>query len=360
MRSICMMMLISGMLYAKLPSGGMQCGAGKCGASMQKSGSGKKATKVATQRAMPKIEQHFNVRIATVKKEKIHHRTHAYGYIVADTRLEHDLLPPYTGYIETLYIKSPYRYLKKGEMVARIYSPEVYKAQQQYLSALHFGNAKPIAASRRRLRLLGLTADQIAALAKRGSPQRSILYYAPFEGWINKRFLKEGDYLGKMPIARVVSTKRVRMEARIWQDKIASWQRMRTFRVHVPGSDKTFTATHPFFYPFADKESASTTLRVEIDNPNGILRPGAFALLEGSGKAEERLVLPAEAILHKKEGTFVLKEEKEGLFTPVKVTVESIDNHRYAIRSGLHEGDKVAASALFLLDADAEINGLYR
>ncbi|RUM50019.1 MAG: hypothetical protein DSY85_14345 [Marinomonas sp.] len=107
-------------------------------------------------------------------------------------------------------------------------------------------------------------------------------------------------------------------------------------------------------------ETALATVRLDVANFERKLIPGMFATIHAETAPKTVLVLPRTAVIRKMGKWYVFKAgEFEGEYEPVEVTVRPIDYDRYAILSGVKEGETVVNDALFLIDSDAQINGLF-
>ncbi|RLA57739.1 MAG: hypothetical protein DRQ78_13105, partial [Epsilonproteobacteria bacterium] len=115
----------------------MKCEAGKCssGDTTMSKGIPKKPMR-DTKR--PTIEQLFNVKTVQVKEMKISQKQVNFGYIVAQESRKVDVFAWYSGFVDTLYADSMYKNVEKGELLAKVYSPEVYQAKQDYLNSINY------------------------------------------------------------------------------------------------------------------------------------------------------------------------------------------------------------------------------
>ncbi len=136
-------------LLLNLAWGDMKCSDGKCGSStketipkiekvIQQKPSIKKPSIKKSLSKKPTITQLFNVNTVKVKSAKRAKTQVNYGYIVAPDDAKVDVTAWYSGFVEELYADTLYKYVQKSEALAKVYSPEVYKAKQDYLNSLHF------------------------------------------------------------------------------------------------------------------------------------------------------------------------------------------------------------------------------
>jgi Cu(I)/Ag(I) efflux system membrane fusion protein len=110
--------------------------------------------------------------------------------------------------------------------------------------------------------------------------------------------------------------------------------------------------------PQAQAESRTLTVRVELPNPHGRLRPGMFATAQFGGAAQPALLVPSEAVIRTGRRTLVMLTQPGGGFQPAEVQVGREAGGRTEVLAGLAEGEQVVASGQFLLDSEASLAGL--
>ena len=110
--------------------------------------------------------------------------------------------------------------------------------------------------------------------------------------------------------------------------------------------------------PTAQAESRTLTVRVELANLGGRLKPGMFATVHLAGGARSALVVPSEAVIRTGKRAIVMLAAEGGRFQPVEVQLGREDGGRSEILSGLDEGQKIVASGQFLIDSEASLAGL--
>lgn len=318
---------------------------------------------VASQK--PSVEQLFNVETVKVKKITTTFEKRFYGLLKADESLVSDVVPRFGGYIVKLHADTTYMRVKKGQILAKVYSPEVYKAKEEYLNSLNYalkrGDSKMVESAKRKLQLLGVGKDEIHAVKRGRKSDPYTFVRSPADGYLFEKNVNEGSaFEAKSPLFTIVGLKNIWIEAKVSEPDLPALSGAVSFSVSARAVAGRFEAHNPLLYPQIDPESALATFRLDIENPEGRLLPGMFATLFAASKEESMLVLPRTAVIRKMGSWYVFKAgEFEGEYEPVEVRVKPIDNERYAILSGLDEGDEVVDNALFMIDSDAQINGLF-
>jgi len=313
----------------------------------------------------PSVEQLFNVRTVTVQTGRAA-RTHTnYGYVRADESRTVDVAPRFGGYVQTLYADTRYRRVTKGEALAKVYSPEVLQAKEDYLTALRFNQTRPSKAMlqslRRKLDLLGVGADEIDKVRTTMKADALTTIHAPASGWIFMKNVSEGSaFKAGMTLFTVVNLDRVWVEAALYQQELPQLDTLTEFTVRATGASRPYRATKMLLYPSLDPKAATATLRLAADNPDNTLLPGMYVTVTAAAKAVTVLTLPRSAVIRKNGAWYVFRTgDFKGIFVPVKVDVKPLDTDRVEILSGLADGDEVAEGALFMMDADAQLDGLY-
>jgi Cu(I)/Ag(I) efflux system membrane fusion protein len=311
------------------------------------------------------VKQLFNVRLTTVEERIVSKKQVNYGYIKAEDSAKVDVLPWYSGFVKELYADRLYMKVKKGDALAKVYSPEVYKAKQDYLNSLNYNKRTPMPAmlesAKIKLKLLGVDDEEIKCIETDQYADYYTTIHAPISGWIFEKNINEGSAFDtKKRLFEIINLDKVWMEVKLFQKQLATLDRLSHFKVKVKGLKKTFIAKKSILYPMLDPKEATATLRLVIDNKDELLKPGMYAKVHAMAKMHSRLVIPRTAAL-RKNGTWYafLATEFKGEYEPLEIKVQPLDNKYFEVLSGLHKGDRVVNNALFMMDSDAQINSIY-
>jgi len=344
---------------------GMKCEAGKCASSMStnKKVPSKTSSKVSNKK--PTIEQLFNVRTVEVKEIQSSKKQTNYGYIVAQDSRTINITAWFSGYVKELYVDTLYQKVKQGQALALVYSPEVYKAKQDYLNAIRFHAKRPspamVRSTKTKLLLLGVSQTEILDVSKKSKISKYTTIYAPTSGWVFEKNIKQGSYINnKKSLYKITDLSKVWLEAKLFQNELSAFEKFDNFTVSIKGFDKVYTAKKELLYPMIDTKEATSTLRLSIDNGDEVLKPGMYAKLQSSSKKSTKLVIPRTAAMRKGGIWYVfLATEFKGEYEPLAVELKPLDNKQFEVSKGLVVGDKVVNNALFMMDSDAQINSIY-
>ena len=311
------------------------------------------------------VEQLFSVQTVMVKKEKTNHERKNFGFVVADDTRVHFIAPRFGGFVEKIYADKIYQYVKKGEPLVSVYSPEVYKAKEDYLNSYNYTKNKKqkgmLRSAKLKLKLLGVNEEEINELVKTKKVSFNTTIYAHTNGYIFKKSISHGSaFNAKAQLYEIVNLDEVWVETKIYEDDIVWLKKANSFDVSFKSTDKIYRATSTLLYPNLDPKEATRTLRLRLKNTNKDLFPGMYASVTSKDNEQEYLTLPSDAVMRKNGKFYVfVVGEYEGEYDPLEINVKVLNPHTFIITEGLVAGDEVVSNALFMLDSDAQINGLY-
>ena len=311
------------------------------------------------------VEQLFSVQTVKVKKQELSHSKKNYGFVKADEARVYHISPRFGGFVEKIYADKIYKYVKKGDPLVTVYSPEVYKAKEDYLNSYNYTKAKKnkgmLRSAKLKLELLGISDKEIRSVLKTKKISQNTTIYAPVSGYIFKKSISNGSAFSvKAQLFEIVNLDEVWVEAKVFEEDRNWLKSANKFELHFKSTPKTYTVTSKLFYPMLDEKEATMTLRLRVKNPNNELFVGMYASVISKDKKESYLTLPSDAVM-RKDGKFYVfvVGEYEGEYDPLEISVKPLNAHTYIITDGLEVDDEVVSNALFMMDSDAQINGLY-
>ena len=282
------------------------------------------------------------------------------------------------GRIDRLLVNTTGERVRRGQVVATLYSPEVYSAHQDLLTAreqaARLSDSPPAArlaaeqaldAARDRLRLLGVPAAELAEMAQAETPVRSVPVRSPFSGTVIERVATEGSYVQTgAALYQVADLGTLWVQLDAYERDLARLAVDQPVQVRVdalPG--ETFEGRVAFIDPTVDPQRRTARVRVEVGNPDGRLRPGLFAeavVQATDAAAPAPLVVPDTAPLFtgQRSVVYVEVEHPNGVaYAPRTVRLGPRLGDVYPVVSGLTEGERVVSRGAFALDADLQIRG---
>ena len=305
------------------------------------------------------VEQLFNVQTVKVLQNSHAKSFKSFGFVKIDDSRVYDVSPRFSGFVEILYADRLYKKVRKGDALAKVYSPEVLKAKDEYVNSVRYSKNKTmISSSITKLKLLKIPANEIDSKIKNRNFTTLI---APASGYIFKKALNNNSaFAAKNVLFEIVNLESVWVEVKIHQDQLQQLSDIDTFILSTPSSNKTYSAKNAGIYPMLDAAQESFTLRLEVKNQDTELKPGMYMSVNMNQKANTYLTLPTTAVI-RKNGVFYafVVGEYEGEYEPLQIEVEVLNPDTYIVKRGLNAGDEVVNNALFMMDSDAQVNGLY-
>jgi Cu(I)/Ag(I) efflux system membrane fusion protein len=282
------------------------------------------------------------------------------------------------GWIEKLHVDYTGRYVKKGEPLAEIYSPELVATQKEFLNTLKWASqgkevkdervsllltkdaAVILEAAKERLRLWDISEEQISQIEKTGKPVRTLTIYSPVSGYVIQKTAVQG--MRVMPgekLFDVVDLSTVWIVSDIYEYELPLIKVGQTARIglsYFPGQE--FSSRVDYVYPSLSGDTRTAKARFTIPNPDGVLKPQMFTNVEIKINLGSRLAVPTAAVIDTGMRQIVYVDKGEGNFEPREVELGLRSEDLVEIIRGLKAGEKVAASANFLVDSEAQLKGV--
>lgn len=305
--------------------------------------------------------QTLGVKTAEVELRPMDATVRASGRIEIDERTQTVVAPRFEGWIERLHVNAVGDPVKKGQPLFTAYSPELQAAGEELRIADRLAAQSaahdPLASESAR-RLAEATRERLRNLEVAGQTGARQVFYAPVSGVVlDKTAIQGGRFVPGEALFRIADLSKVWIIADVYEQDLARVQVGQTARVTLdafPG--RAFEARVAYLYPTLNVATRSTPARLELDNPEGLLRPGMFAQVAlsvaGSGA---RTVVPGSAIIDDGERQIVLMALGEGRFKPQPVKLGQRGGDLVEVLEGVKAGDRVVVSANFLIDSESQL-----
>jgi Cu(I)/Ag(I) efflux system membrane fusion protein len=316
-----------------------------------------------------------NIATAPVGRQSLSRTIEATGRVTYDERKLQRVSAWIDGRIESLTYSAKGDRVAKGAVMATLYSPELVQAQQEFVTSVashrelkkapypELGeNARAlVAASRQRLRLMGVTAAQIARLEASGKPQLTFPIVSPASGVVLERAVQPGQYVKAGDVLYdLADFSSVWVEAAVFEGDLAAVKVGQPAEVRLTGMpDKVFKGRVALVEPTLSAETRTAQVRVALPNPKGELKPEMYAnvRLQAPIGGSDQLVVPASAVIATGRHHVVYVEVATNRFEPRTIMVGAKSGDHYPVFKGLKEGEQVAVSGGFLLDASTQLSG---
>ena len=325
----------------------------------------------------PERIQLIGMRTATVKREAIGGDLRTVGVVAANERGLAQINTRFGGWIQKLLVSETGERVRRGQVLATIYSPEVFRAEQELLLARGWssaggGDAKPkhdhedLAGgldtnARQRLELLGIAPQEIDEMLRAGKAAEAVPIRSSVDGYVVGKNAVAGVAVQSGSVLfEVADLARVWVTADIYEQDISRvrvGQRARLELASYPGEMQTGKVT--FIYPIVDSGSRTLKLRLEFKNTsdrNGPrLRPGMYGTVYLDLPSTTGLTVPTEAVVDTGETHYLFVLKDGGRFEPRKVKVGAHLKDKVEVLSGVAEGETVVTTGNFLVDSESRL-----
>jgi membrane fusion protein, copper/silver efflux system len=337
----------------------------------------------------PDQQQMIGVKISEVKIRPLKKTVRTIGRVEFDERKLTTVNVKVEGWVEKLYADYTGKYVKKGEPLAEIYSPELMSTQLEFINLLkwrrdqahrfqrnvefewgdRYGTTAKVLSydleaviqvAKQKLVLWEIPEADIKKLEEEREPLKTITVRAPSSGYVFQKPAFKGTRVAPGDkIFDVVDLSSVWILADIYEYEIPFvkiGQKARITLSYFP--EKEFISKVDFIYPSLSGQTRTARARFVIPNPGMLFKPQMFANVEMEIDLGERLTIPATAVLDTGTRQIVYVDIGDGYFSPRQIKLGDRADSIVEVTSGLKAGEKVASMAVFLIDSEAKLKGM--
>ena len=315
-------------------------------------------------------QQQIGVTYAAAERRPLRRTIRSVGILMPDRSRQWSFVARVEGYVQKLFVTSPGETVGEGAPLLTIYSPELLTAEREFVNLLgsrerspggdgRAGGERLLEASRRRLEQWNVTAKQIAELEKSRKPSEYLTLASPFNGVIQEVAVDQGRKVAiGDPLVTVADLSVVWAWVQFYENElstIATGQKVKLTAVPYPG--QVFEGEVRLIDPFISEATRTTRARIDIRNADLKLRPGMDVNVELTVDDGLGLTIPLGAVMPTGSRALVFVDKGSGRLEPRFVQLGGKYGEVYEVRSGLAEGERVVASANFLIDAESKVQG---
>nr|WP_314070790.1 efflux RND transporter periplasmic adaptor subunit [uncultured Roseococcus sp.] len=320
----------------------------------------------------PERVQMLGVRTEVATERMIIRSIRAVGTVAIDEGRLAVVAPRFEGWIQRLLVNQTGQPVRRGQPLFEVYSPELAAAEQEYVIArqaegamVHAdasargSTASIAAAALARLRNFDLPAEEVARLRRTGTVSRTLTLTSPMDGVVLEKAALQGmRFAPGETLYRIADLSTVWLLADVFEQDlglVGPGQEASITMTAYP--DRRFTGNVTFVYPTLNAATRTGRVRIEIANPEQLLRPEMYATVEIAAPlgAAPVVAVPDSAVLDSGTRQAVLVERAPGRYEPRAVSVGRRANGQVEIRSGVAAGEKVVVGANFLIDAESNL-----
>jgi len=300
--------------------------------------------------------QRLGVRSEEVRERALFRTVRAFASVQFDERKQSVVAPKFGGWIEKLLVNATGDTVVRGQPLFEVYSPELNVLQQEYLVARSVQGPQGVADNR--LRNLDYPEAEFDKLRRGERPQRIIAIPAPSAGTVIEKMAVEGmRFQPGETLYRIVDTATMWVMAEVYEQDLAFVKVGDMARVTINAwPERTFPGKVTFIYPSVGKESRTARLRIEVANPDGLLRADMAAVVEIEAPlAGSAVAVPDSAVIDSGMRRVVLVERGEGRYEPRPVKLGARVPGWVQVLDGVKPGERVVTQATFLIDAESNL-----
>jgi Cu(I)/Ag(I) efflux system membrane fusion protein len=300
--------------------------------------------------------QRLGVRSEEVRDRVLVRTVRAFASVQFDERKQSVVAPKFGGWIEKLLVNATGDNVTRGQPLFEVYSPELNVLQQEYLLAR--GMQGPQGVADNRLRNLDYPEAEFDKLRRGERPQRFIAIPAPSAGTVIEKMAVEGmRFQPGETLYRIIDTSTMWVMAEVYEQDLAFVKVGDMARVTINAwPERTFPGKVTFIYPSVGKESRTARLRIEVANPDGLLRADMAATVEiETPLAGSAVAVPDSAVIDSGLRRVVLVERGEGTYEPRPVKLGARVPGFVQVLDGVKPGERVVTQATFLIDAESNL-----
>jgi multidrug efflux pump subunit AcrA (membrane-fusion protein) len=315
--------------------------------------------------------KHMGLTLGTVELRNIIKEVRTSARIVPDETRLYRITTKIDGYVEKLFVNVTGQEVKKGQPLLSIYSPELVSTQQELLTALPFAEQLShsdhesisssgkqfVEGARKRLKLWDISDAQIKRLEKTGQVEKFVTLYAPATGYVFEKTVLAGQkIMPGDPLLVLADLTTVWAEADIYESDLPY------VKVGMPVTltlsywpEKSFQGEVSFLNPFLDPQTRTLKARLNIANPELLLKGDMYGDARLSYDLGQKLAVPETAVMQTGKRSYVFVAGDNDEIKPVEVMIGTRTEGYYELLSGLSAGDRVVISSNFLLDSESSL-----
>ena len=319
----------------------------------------------------PQRLQSIGVKIGAVERKSVADEIRTTGNVAVDERRLTYVQIRFSGYIQKVFADATYQYVRKGQPLFTMYSPDLVATEREYIVAkqneqqvthstvpgVASSAASLVNATAERLKQWGVPQKEIARLESTGQVQQELEIDSPVSGYITER--NAFPSVAVQPETRlyaIADLSSVWVLAQVFQNDLVR------ITVGAPATltvntyaGKTFTGRVDFVYPQVDMETRTAKVRIVFSNAGLQLKPGMFVNVSLKIPMGTQLVIPATGVLQSGTRQIVFVELSDGYIEPREVQLGARIGDDFILLKGLKVGEQIVTSANFLIDSESQL-----
>lgn len=313
----------------------------------------------------------IGVKTGTVEYKQLSDEIRATGTVDVDERLQSSVQVRFSGYIRKVFANATYQYVRKGDPLFTIYSPDLVATQEEYLLArrnqtalkgssidgVASGASSLTAAAEQRLRQWDIPNTEIVKLQETGKAVTELSINSPASGYIMERMALPNMYVEPATkLYTLADLSRVWVNAQVFQNDVGRLKRGDSSAITVDAyPERTFQGRVEEILPQVDMTTRTVKVRLAVNNPGVTLKPGMFVNVDLKSAMGRQLVVPASAVFQTGLRQVVFVDHGGGSIEPKDVSLGARIGDDFVVLKGLSAHQQIVTSANFLLDSESQL-----
>ena len=319
----------------------------------------------------PQKMQSIGVKLGRVQMKSLRDEIRVTGNVDVDERSLSIVQVRFPGWVRKVFVDATYDYVRKGQPLFTIYSPDLVTTEREYLLArknqqelghssidgVSTGAETLVTAARERLQHWEVPESEIAKVDASGNVITDLTIKSPVSGYVTERNVLPNMYVQpETKLYAVADLSTVWVYAQVFQTDVGRVQTGNSAVVTVDAyPQKAFTGRVDSILPQVDMNTRTVRVRLAFPNPGLLLKPGMYVNVALKTATQRATVIPASAVFHSGTRSLVFVNEGGGSLAPREVDLGAQAGDEYVVRSGLHAGESIVTSANFLIDSEAQL-----
>jgi Cu(I)/Ag(I) efflux system membrane fusion protein len=272
----------------------------------------------------------------------------------------------FSGRIEQLNVSFTGEEVQKGQLLATIYSPDLYAAQQELITTASLKETQPALykAVRNKLKIWKLSESQIKEIETSGEVKENFPVFATVSGTVSEKLVEEGNHIKQgQPLLKIANLTTVWANFDVYENQINRFKKgQEVFVITNAYPNKVFKSKVDFIDPVLDATTRTVKLRVVLNNKDEVFKPGMFVegkIKEITSSKEEVVIIPSSAVLWtgRRSVVYLKANPNEPIFEMLEITLGNKIGDTYEVLQGLKNGDEIVTNGTFTVDAAAQLQG---
>jgi Cu(I)/Ag(I) efflux system membrane fusion protein len=313
----------------------------------------------------PERQQLIGVRTGKVQKGKLLMSIRAVGIVEPDQMRLARQHTRISGWVTKVYVNFVGQSVKEGDPLLDIYSPDLLATQNEYLIAYNAWETggkteqqwRVVESTRQRLELWKVSKEDIKELEKTKKARDTLTLRAEITGTVLERNVLKGSQVDPTTeLYRIADLSKLWVQARIYEYELPHVELKTPVEIRFLSEPDTVVKSRvEFVEPFLQETTRTVKVRVPIENPKNLYKPGMYADLRITHDMGTGSLVPESALLRTGDRDLAFRVLGGGRFEPVEVKLGGRFEDRYEVLAGLADGDEIVTSATFLIDAESRL-----